>query len=344
MLYLLHGPDSFSRSEEIARIKGSIGDPSLVDLNTTILDGRQTTLADLIQACDALPFLAEKRLVIVEGLAARLSSGPPSEGEQERSPAAKGKDLLNDVVGYLTKLPDTTCLILVEDEIIKESHSLYREAMTRGKESVKSFPLLQGAGLERWISQRAKKRGAQIDSQAVKELMIYVGNDLRLLDIELEKLAIYVAGKQPIHAEDVHRLVSYVREESIFRLVDALGERNGPTAIQVLHQLLEDSSEPSYALYVLSMIARQFRLLMQAKEMAEQHLPAAEIMKALHLSHRFILDKLLSQARNFSLDRLKEIYQKLQRIDVDIKTGNMETALALDLFVAEVCSVGPRAR
>ncbi len=335
MLYLLHGPDSYSRSEEIARIKASIGDPSLVDLNTTILDGRQVTLADLLHACDALPFLAEKRLVIVEGLASRLSS---PEEEKVLSSAAKGKGLLKDIVGYLSRLPETTCLILVENETVKENHPLYKETAARGKEFAKHFPLLQGADLERWISQRAKRKGAQIDSQAVKELTIYAGSNTRLLDIELEKLATYMGGKQPIRVEDVHRLVSYVREESIFRLVDALGERNGPAAIQVLHQLMEDSPEPSYALYVLSMIARQFRLLMQAKEMVEQRLPAVEIMKVLHLSHRFILDKLLLQARNFSLDRLKALYRKLQRIDVDIKTGNMETALALDLFVAEVCA------
>ena len=344
MIYLLHGPDTFSRAEEIARIKSSFGDPSLVDLNTTILDGRQITLADLIQACDALPFLSEKRLVIVEGLASRVSSGSASEEEKERSSPAKGKALLKEVAGYLPRLPDTTCLILVEDEVVKENHPLYKEAIAGGREYVKPFPMLQGAELERWISRRAKIKGAQIEPLAVRELTIYVGNDLRLLAIELEKLATYVAGKGPIRLEDVHRLVSYVREETIFRLVDALGERNGPAAIQMLHQLLEGSSEPNYALYILSMIARQFRLLSQAKEMSEGRSPSDEMMKALHLSHRFILDKMLVQARNFSLERLKEIYRKLQRIDVAIKTGGMETVLALDMFVAEVCGAGSRGR
>jgi DNA polymerase-3 subunit delta len=184
---------------------------------------------------------------------------------------------------------------------------------------------------------RAKQKKAQIEPQATKELTVYLGNDTRLLDNELEKLATY-AREQPITVQDVHRLVSYVREESIFRFVDALGERNGSLATNLLHQLLEDSGDTSYVLYLLSMIARQFRLLIQVKELVDGRAAPPEIMRALRLNHRFILDKLLQQARNFALEQLEEIYVRLQRIDVGIKTGVAGGELALDLFIAEICA------
>jgi len=119
-----------------------------------------------------------------------------------------------------------------------------------------------------------------------------------------------------------------------FEMVDALGQRNGSAAMRLFHGLLGEGKEP---LYVFSMIARQFRLLLQAKSLAEQQAALPQLMKELGLRHEFVATKLLAQARNFSLGRLQGIYRELQRIDVAIKTGRVEPELALDVFITEVC-------
>jgi len=72
MFYVLHGEDEFSRSEVLAEMKAKMGDPAMADLNTTFLEGRKVTLAELMHTCDTVPFLADRRLVIVEGLLTRL--------------------------------------------------------------------------------------------------------------------------------------------------------------------------------------------------------------------------------------------------------------------------------
>ncbi len=319
MILLFHGPDAFSRAEEIAKLRQDL-DPALADLSTTTLDGRQISVADLILACDALPFLSPQRFVIVEGMATR-----------------QGKEFWEEVLGYLPKIPETTTLIFSEDESVDSRHPLFRLILALGRGRVRHFPTLKGAELERWIVDRARRKGVQIEPRAVQELALSTGGELRLLDIELEKLATYVGEAKAITLDDVRLLVSDVREESIFALVDALGERNGRTAIHLLHQLLSDSRDSGQALYILSMMVRQFRLLLQVKELTAQRANVADIMRALRLGHSFIVEKLLSQARNYSLERLREIYAKLQALDVTLKTGGMDTLLALDLFVAEVC-------
>lgn len=319
MILLFHGPDSFSRAEEIAKLKQDL-DPALADLSTTTLDGRQISAADLILACDTLPFLSTQRFVIVEGMAAR-----------------QGKEFWEEVLSYLPKMPETTTLIFSEDDTVESKHPLFRLIIAQGRERIRHFRVLKGVDLERWIAGRARRKGVQIEPRAVQELALSTGGELRLLDIELEKLATYVGEAKAITLEDVRLLVSDVREESIFALVDALGERNGQTAIHLLHQLLPDGRDSGQALYILSMMARQFRLLLQVKELAGQRANVADIMRALRLGHSFVVEKLLGQARNYSIERLREIYAKLQALDVTLKTGGMDTLLALDLFVAEAC-------
>lgn len=336
MYYLFHGPDTFSRAEEISKLKARIGDPALVDLNTTMLDGQHISLTELTLACGAMPFLSERRLVIVEGLVSRLSESPEQDGKK-KALSAKDKSFLQGLLEYLPNLPETTELVFAESAIVPDSHPLYKQIRADKRGMERAFPILRGRELERWIIQRARMKGAQIESGAVQELTIYVGDNLYLLDVELEKLATYVAGKRPIQVQDVHNLVSYAREENIFSLVDALGQRDGSKAMSSLRRLLEEGHE---SLVVLHMITRQFRLIIQAKELMEQRKTRPQMMQTLHLRHQFILDKLLLQAHNFTMARLREIYQLLQRVDIDIKSGNIEPELALDLFLADICASG----
>jgi len=112
-------------------------------------------------------------------------------------------------------------------------------------------------------------------------------------------------------------------------MVDALGRRDGRTAMRLLHQLL-NSQKP---LSLLGMIVRQFRILVQVKELSERGLGQREIADKLKL-HSFVVGKGLHQARNFSMAQLETVYDQLVETDVAIKTGRLDPVLALDLLVA----------
>jgi len=329
MFYLLHGEDEFRRSEALAQMKEKMGDPAMADLNTVIFDGHQVTLGELIHACNAVPFLADRRLVIVKGLLAKLESERSKMGGEETA-------FERGLVDYLQRVPESTRLVFLEDKSIGEDNPIHQLALAHELGYVKEFKPLQGKDLRHWIAQRAEKKGGQILPSAVEELAAFVGNDLRLLDQEIDKLMAYVNGVRPINTEDVRLLVSYVQEASIFEMVDALGRRDGERAIELLHELLDRDVAPPYLLY---MITRQFRIMLQVKELESRRVGRREIGEELKL-RQFIVDKGLQQARNFSFEKLEAAYRKLLETDMVLKTGRTEPVLALDMLIVELSGEG----
>lgn len=324
MFYVLHGEDEFSRSEALAEMKAKMGDPAMAGLNTTVLDGNKVTLAELMHACDTVPFLADRRLVMVEGLLTRLGA----KGDEQ--PAWR-KEYLEGLTVYLKRLPESTRLVFVESESISPDHPVLKMALADKKRGyAKEFRLPTSSQLRGWITDRVKKKGGEIEMAAAEELAAFVGNDLRLLDQELDKLVTYVDRARPITRADVHLLVSYVQQASVFEMVDALGRRDSEQALQLLHRLLDGGEHP---LSLLGMIVRQFRIMIQVKDLAERGVPPAKIGAQLEL-HSFVAEKGLRQAQSFSMKQLETIYRKLLETDLAIKTGQMDPVLALDMLVA----------
>lgn len=329
MFYLFHGEDEYSRSSALAEMKTRLGDSATADLNITILDGKKATLDELIHACDTVPFLAEKRLVIVNDLAARFERKPPGAKKRE---SKQDTAFLQGLEEYLSRLPDSARLVFLEQRNISKGNPIYNFTSTSEHGYVKKFTPPRGAALNRWIARRAQEKGGLIESAAINLLAAFVGNDLRLLDQEIDKLLTYCSGEKSIREGDVQVLVSYVHEADIFQMVDALGKRDSREAMKLLHRLLEEGQPP---LYLLHMIARQFRILLRIKELLARGTSAADI-KALLGLHPFVVEKVMKQAPNFSVAQLEAIYHRLLEIDLAVKTGGMEPHLALDVFVAEL--------
>ncbi len=326
--YVFHGADEFTRAETLADFKRRLGPPDTVDLNTTVLNGRTLTLAKLRHACDAIPFLAEKRLVIVQGWLMRLA---PRKGQE---PSTARKEVLDTLAEYLPRLPETTRLVFVEDKPLPANHPILQLAQREERGYVKRFdPPDAKKTLPRWIEKRVRKHGGEIEPQAAHQLAAVVGADLRLLDQEIVKLVTYTQSpneEQAITKADVDTVVPYAQAAVVFDLVDALGLRDGRTAAQTLHRLLDAGEHP---LGLLGMIARQFRLLIQVKELKTERASSRDIAQALKL-HPFPAGKLYNQATHFTAAQLETVYRHLLDTDVAIKSGKIEAEVALDLLVA----------
>jgi DNA polymerase-3 subunit delta len=313
--YVFHGTDELTRAETLADFRGRLGPADMADLNTTFFDGRKTTLAELRHACDAIPFLADKRLVIVDGMLTR---------------AAKQEKLLDELAEYLLRLPETTRLVFVEENPLPDNHPILQVAQQDARGYAKRFDPPDTKALPRWVTERVRKHGGEIEPQAAAQLAAVVGADLRLLDQEAAKLVTYVNAERPITTADVDEVVPYAQAAVIFDLVDALGRRDGRTAAQTLHRLLDAGEHP---LGLLAMIVRQFRLLIQVKELKAEGANPQTIAKTLGI-HPFPAGKLHNQAAYFTAAQLEAVYRHLLETDVGIKTGEIEAEVALDLLVA----------
>jgi len=128
MFYILHGEDVLARSDLVADFKARIGDETVRDLNVTVLDGRKVTLAELVHNADTIPFLADKRLVIVEGLLTRLASKRSREGE-ESEPAGADREFLKGLLDYVARVPESTRLVFVEPRSLPASNPVLKLAL-----------------------------------------------------------------------------------------------------------------------------------------------------------------------------------------------------------------------
>ena len=329
--YLLHGLDEFAMAEFVEDLRGQLGDPSMASLNTTVLDGRTATLSQVQAACGAMPFLTERRLVIVEGWLTRLLSRSEGEADDEREPARGGaREAPAALAAYLAEQPDTAWLVLVERRELPERNPVLRAAAGRPWALVRKFDLPSGEALVKWVQARAQAEGGAFTREAAQALA-EAEADPRALGQEVAKLITYVGARRPVEAEDVHALTPAGGEARIFDFVDHLGQRQGRLALRELHQLL-DKQEP---LYVLSMITRQFRLLLQAKELLEARGTERDVAQTLGLPP-YPAGKIAAQTRSYSLADLERIYRRLLECDVDLKTGRAEPAAALDTLVAEL--------
>ncbi len=333
MYYIFHGEDEFSKTEQVHQLRAKMGDPQFADLNTTQLDGRKIALSELTHACDAVPFLADRRLVIVEGLLTRLEprrkKSEEESGEEVEEETNPG--LAKELAAYLPRLPETTRLIFVEAKTLAKNNPILKHAAEDKTAHVKEFSAPDARQLPKWIQDRVKSKNGAIQADAVSELAAHVGNDLRLLDGEIEKLLTYRAN-EPIRGEDVRALVASVGESNIFDLVDAIGRRETTTALKLLHAQLAHNAAP---MYLLTMITRQFRLLLQTRDFAARGKTVEQAAAQLKM-HPFVAKKTWTQSLNFSLPQLEAIYQKLLDADIAIKTGRNEPVLALDLLVVEL--------
>lgn len=322
--YVFHGEDEFTRSETLVSFQRRLGSPDTVELNTTLLDGKGLGLSELRHACDAIPFLAERRLVIVQGLLATLVS------KRGQSLSDTKQRLLDKLVDYLPHLPPTTRLVFVEETTLPSYHPILKLAQQEPRGYVKRFERPEARSLPGWVTRRTQTHAGRIEPRAALRLATVVGADLRLLDQEIVKLVTYTNGERPITEADVEDLVPYSQDAVIFDLVDALGHRDGRTASETLHRLLKMGEHP---LGLLGMIVRQFRLLVQVKELKAGGASPQKIAQALRI-HPFPAGKLHAQATHFTAAQLEKIYRHLSDTDLDIKTGKIDAEVALDLLVA----------
>jgi len=332
VIYILHGDDEFTIAQQIAELKNKISPSSSAELNTTVLDSRTFSINAMMNACNSMPFLANRRLVILNSPWGIINS----EATRQK------------FMDVLVNVPPTTALVLTFDESLTKRemrkrhqvHWLEKWADEAGsKVYIREYLIPQGAFLVDWIQQRAEELGGQMEPVAAMRLADWIGDDIRLADQEIKKLLEYVNQARTITVADVENVSLDVREGDIFKLVDSLGGRRSQEALEVFHRLLEDQDDQA----IFGMVVRQFRLIIQAREILDQGGGEAELINRLSLSP-FVARKVISQARNFSTDAVKRIYHQLLEIDIAQKTSEMDLSLNLDLFTVELTQLSSHSR
>ena len=252
---------------------------------------------------------------------------------------ARGQDWISKLIDYVPDLPSFCSLVLVENRIVsgrskgKKSRILEAIKKVEGAD-VRCYSVPTGNDLVRWIMQRAVDCGGEVSYSSARSLAIAYPGRARMIQSEIEKLLTYVNYDRPVSTDDVRLLTDVTGQANIFKLVDAVGQGNGRKATAQLRYLLEQREyEP---MQVFGMIVRQYRLLLQAKEVLDTGGDLGNVQDCLKL-HPFVAEKMVVQARRYDLQSLEKIYCRLLKLDVAMKNGADHMA-SLDLLVGDLAA------
>ena len=230
---------------------------------------------------------------------------------------------------YVPRLPASTTLVLIDDELSAENHLL--QAL-RAHAEVIEFRVLRPGAVLQWVLDRAARQGLDISPAAARLLAELVGNNLWVLANEMDKLAAYAQGRR-IEGADVRALVTEARDVNVFVMVDAIVEKRPAVALRLLRQQVAAGADGGY---LLAMVMRQYRLIIQAKDLSLSRITTQEIGQRLGIGSEFVLQRVLDQADRYSLARLKAAYRRLLEADEGVKRGRYSEGLALELLVHDL--------
>jgi len=344
MIHLLLSADEYLAAEWLAAQKAALGDPELAGLNTVELTGNQPAATVLGEAA-MMPFLCDRRLLIVRGLLDAYEKRMAASKSDAATVYVEMAQLLDGLRG----VPETCVLVFVDNSVDKR-RGLWKgyvlpatgdhvERRIDGLEALLKAGVLKQETLTApdakmlpgWLQARARTRQIAIEGNAVTLLCDFAGANLRQLDNELEKLALYADGR-PITVQDVRTMVADVSEELIWSLTDALGQRQGANAMRALRELRRGDQNP---IYLVTMIARQYRMLIEIKSVlgAGQNNPDA-IAKQLGYG-AYPVKKAMQLVPQYTYAELEDALDRLLEVDMAMKTG-ADQDTELDIVIADL--------
>lgn len=319
-VYAIYGRDRYRMQEFVAYTADKLLPEDERELGIFKFDTSETPVEAAVEEADAMPFFVSRKLVIVR---------------DETVLAAGGKDgrLQHDIerlMEYLRRPCETSVLLfVVHSDKLDERRKTVK--LLKEQDAVIAFPELEGRELVRWIMRRAASQGRTIDETAAERLIRRAGTNLQTLASETDKLCLYAGPGGTVRSEDIDALTAPALEEDVFALIDALAEGGSGRAVRLFRQLLERKEEP---IRIAALIARQFRIMLQAKELAGRSWPPQQIAGHLGL-HPYAVRIALDKARSWTEERLAERLDAIAELDYRMKTGQIDKVLGLELYLLQ---------
>lgn len=309
-VYLFYGEEAYLKKQYKDKFRQSIiGDDTM---NYSYFEGKGVNYREIIDIAETMPFFAERRLIIME------DTGALKSASQELS-------------DYIKEMPDSTILIIIENEVDKRS-KLFKaitsvgRAVELGKQDENT--------LLRWVAGMVRKEMRQMDDSTVRFLVSKVGTDMENIQQELEKLFCYTMDRGQITAKDVEAICTTQIGNHIFDMIHAVAEHKQRKALDYYNELLALKEPPMRILFLLT---KQFRQLLEVKEMERAGYARKEIAAIVGL-HPFVAGKYQEQAKHFQTKELREIIEESVDIEERVKTGLLSDTLAVELFIMKYSS------
>ena len=289
-------------------------------MNFTSYSGSNIKMDNLLDDLRTMPFLAERRVVLVEGSGFFTKS-------------------MDELIDGLEHIADTTVLIFVEPDIVLKSGTssgvdkrgrLYKLFDKAG--GAFCFDTPSEATLVTWITGRLSETGKKIERQVPQKLIDTVGLDMQLLSLETEKLISYTIERDAIRVTDVEAISSTMVEDKVFAMVDAIANKKQDTALSLYNDLVSLREHPSK---ILALITRHYQLLLQFKQMLKDNTSREDMVRITKV-RSFTLKQYLPEAKAYSMEQLLSANDACLDAAHASRTGKLSEENALERLIIDL--------
>lgn len=292
--YLLTGSDRPKVDRALRRLRDRFGQDSVERLSAQEASGE-----DAVAACNAMGlFAAGGRLVLVDAV------------ERWKAPDAKA------VAEYLSAPAPDTVLALVGDDLRKDS-PLVKACAKAG--DVLVFEVSKRE-LPRWVAEQFARHGVKVSSEACRALVELAGDNPHELAGEIDKLAAWAAGEE-IGEDEIELLVAARADVPPFALTDGWGRREVPAVLAACERILEQSTRSGEIHMLLGRLVAHVRRVQACQRLDADGVRPRDAAAELKM-HPFAVEKAFAQARNFSVEELREAIVRLSDLDLAVKGGS----------------------
>ena len=311
MLYLIGGDNVYESSQRLEEIKKDFQNRFDGDIYSVDAD-EVSDFREIFDRADSLPLFSRERLIVIKRLLQQKSF------------------ILDQVLDYL-KSSKRLNFIFWEDKALDKRRGIYKFIKKKGV--VEECAKLNYPKLKSWLSKFIGNK-VNYEPQCIDELLFKIGDNQMELASTIENLVNLVKSRRErkLKKDHVQIFVEKTAEENIWEFIDAIAEYNKAKALDIIERLVREKGD---FVMVVGMLARQFRILSLVKFLIDQNKSFSEISSALRL-HPFVIRKSISHCKNFTIQQLRKLYQKLVKTDLVVKQGRFDEKLALDLLIAAI--------
>lgn len=309
MIYLLYGQDNFLIKKEIKNI---LNKENLNALSTCEYDLNNDLLKDIILDCETVSLFGDKKAIIANNSYIFTA---------KKGPIEQDIDVLETYIN--TPNPDTTLIFTLNEDKLDERKKIVK--LLKKQATIKNFDNNTNI-----ISIVKEMFGDyQISNASLNLLIDRVGKNLSLLEQEANKIMLYKNEEKEINNSDIINLTNKNIDIDIFKLIEAVIKKDKKTALEIYYEMLKYNEEP---IKIIIMLANQFRIIYQSKEMYQKGYTEADIAKTLDI-HPYRIKLALQNSRNYQANTLLTYIKKLAKLDINIKKGNIDKCMGLELFI-----------
>ena len=309
--YLLYGEEAYLKKQYKDKLTKAML-PEGDTVNYAYYEGKGTNPAELIDLAETMPFFSDRRLIVVENSGFFKNATP-------------------ELADYIKNMPETACFLFVESEVDKRG-KMYKSVKDKGR--AVEMGRQDEKTLLYWLAGMVKKEGKQIKESTARYLVAKTGTDMENLEKEMEKLFSYTLGQTEITVQDVDEICTTQITNKIFDMVEAVATKQQKRALHYYYDLLALKEPPMRILYLLS---RQFKLLMEVKDLSGRGYEKSQIAKTAGL-HPFVAGKYIKQCHSFSKEELRSIMEDAANMEEMVKTGRLNDRMSVELFIVKYSS------